>query len=106
MSLASILDEDRATSGEQALWTAVLSNALFDALYGPGSTKADAKLQIIIQARAYLTRPNKDFDQVCSLAGLDPEAVQERTRRLIAKAPSPEELATNRNTRKPKATRV
>ncbi|PZX46438.1 hypothetical protein LX76_04651 [Cereibacter changlensis] len=46
----------------------------------------------IRHARIYLTKPNRDFNDVCHLAGVDPQATRERLTKLIAEAPSPEEL--------------
>lgn len=43
-------------------------------------------------ARDYLTTPSKDLATVCSLAGLDMQAVIEQMRKQIVAAPTPVEL--------------
>lgn len=81
-------------SEEQRLWTEVLILAIDDALHGPpkGNTASASYRFEIIRAREYVTIPNRDFDHVCSLAGLDPEAVRDRLLRQIAKAPTVDDI--------------
>lgn len=82
-------------SGDQDLWREVLWLAIQDALNGVSTTATSCKegrLNTIRHARIYLTRPNRDFNDVCHLAGVDPQATRERLTKLIADAPSPEEL--------------
>lgn len=77
------------------LWQQVLLQAVNDAVRGikvSGDTAA-SRVRLIRQARDYIIKPNPDFNEVCSLAGMDPEAVRERVAPMIAAAPSPEELA-------------
>lgn len=62
------------------LWCAVILQALDDAR-GPSW---DVPEREVARARAWLTQPNVDFDEVCHLAGLDPEAVRERARAVLA----------------------
>lgn len=82
-------------SPEQSLWASVLLLVIEDALYGAGSVGLQSRAERIHatnDARTYLTRPNRDFDIVCSLAGVDPIATRERLTKQIAAAPSVEEL--------------
>ncbi|QCP84720.1 hypothetical protein EYE35_03195 [Cereibacter sphaeroides] len=81
--------------GERALWQEVLLCAIGDALIGvPGYAAHDraARLKATHEARDYILRPNRDFDLICNLAGVDPEATRERLSKQIAEAPPPEEL--------------
>ncbi|MCZ7907749.1 hypothetical protein O9X94_00385 [Agrobacterium leguminum] len=92
-------DDELHVDGQEILWRAVLMNAIDEAVRGPSmSVDKTAKIRIyhIEQARIYLTRPNRDFETVCALAGLDPDAVRERVTKQIAEAPSPEELAVTK----------
>lgn len=62
---------------EADLWCAVVRRALRDAQAGDN------------RARDWLRRGGGDFATVCSCAGLDPEAVASRARRLWPEAVSP-----------------
>lgn len=66
------------------LWAAVIVNAIEDArgtVTGVGNaTSRHAEMR---HARNWLTRPNRDFNTVCHLAGLDPVAVRERCQRMF-----------------------
>lgn len=82
---------------EKALWQEVLLRVVDDALNGPiGVTGPENKMGEIRAARRYLTQPNQSLDTVCALAGFDMAFVMDRMRKLIADAPIPEELATNK----------
>lgn len=90
--------------GRANLWRAVLANVIEEAVFGVGRSKGGTTKQralLIADARAYIMKPNRDFNVVCSLAGLDPDAVRERVSKQIEAAPSPEELTTARGRRKP-----
>ena len=82
-------------SAFRQLWAQVLLVAIDDAIKGParGHMTRTQRLIHIHQARDYLTKANRDFIEVCSLAGLEPEAVRERAVALIEQAPSADELA-------------
>ncbi|MBB4955519.1 hypothetical protein H4S14_003530 [Agrobacterium vitis] len=93
-------DELTPINGPENLWRAVLLSAIDEALRGPSMSTAmltdksvTYRIRCIKEARDYVIRPNKDFNMVCSLAGLDPDAARERIAKQIAAAPSPEELA-------------
>lgn len=101
-----------AVQGRENLWRAVLMNAIEEAVFGISRSNYGSlsrRAAMIKDARDYVTIPNKDFDMVCSLAGLDPEAVRERVARRIAEAPTPEALVSAprkpRNTQREKGTR-
>ncbi len=99
-------DDLSAVQGRENLWRAVLANAIEEAVYGVSRSHYENRKRragLITEARAYVTRQNKDFDMVCYLAGLEPQAVRDRVTKQIAAAPSPEELAAvKRRVRKPK----
>lgn len=80
--------------GVKCLWMEVLQVAVQDALEGvPGQRHDVAKrIQKIEDARLLLTTPSEDLEIICSLAGLDWDAVLERMKRKIADAPTPTEL--------------
>lgn len=76
---------------EQALWVAVIGQAIEDATCDPGQSQRRAQDQR--DARAWLTVRNADFDRVCALAGLDPAYVRrlaaERMVQADARPPKP-----------------
>ena len=75
----------------KALWCEVLLLQVADALYGARSPELQRKdrARVTEEARSYLTRPNRDFDHICGLIGIDPEVARERLKAAISKAPSP-----------------
>lgn len=75
---------DQPTSyarGEQALWTAVITQALMDA--ASRSAKHDAKREKS-RAEDWLGTFDDDFQDVCDLAGLDPDYVITRATRALS----------------------
>ena len=68
--------------GEQALWQAVITQALMDA--ASGSSKAEAQ-QDKMQAIRWLMGGSDDFISVCHHAGMDPEFVQQKVREALAR---------------------
>lgn len=72
---------------EAELWRAVVKQALDDAL---GVAKVNSTLEVTRQeglrdqrrAQTWLLSRSRDFKTVCSLAGLDPDAVYERAVKL------------------------
>lgn len=77
------------------MWSQVLIQAMHDATKGMSHGKPNRArhLREIEEARSYILTPNRGFNEVCYLAGLDPVAVRERAAKLIAASPSPEQLA-------------
>lgn len=95
---------------EQSLWRAVIAQALADAeVQFPAGVEQSAGVARTDRehTRAWLTRPNADFNHVCHLAGLEPEAVRALAERRIAIAdgltPAPVSEARPRRTRAPRA---
>lgn len=75
------------------LWQRVLTVAINEAFTGEGILGSrEHRIREITAARRYVTQYNRDFNEVCSLAGLDPDAVRERMAKQLATAPTPEEL--------------
>lgn len=78
----------------QDLWCEVLRAAIADAVSGISDKGTpEVRARLTQKARDYITKPNRDFNTVCHLAGVDPVATRQRVAAQIAKAPSPEELA-------------
>lgn len=90
-------DDDLISRADcETLWQEVLRLTISDAIQGVVTSGVPRRnrVRLIQEARNYLTYPNRDFNEVCRLAGMDPEAVRERLVPLIAAAPSPEELVS------------
>lgn len=66
--------------GETALWIAVITQAMMDALSRANNT--EAKYQKT-EALRWLTENSKDFTQVCSYAGLDPDWVRRKVKKAL-----------------------
>lgn len=69
-------------SDERQLWNAVILLAIEDATYALGKSR-QRDLEIL-RARDWLTNPSRDFAEVCSLAGQEPDRIRAQARRLIA----------------------
>ena len=70
-------------SGEPGMWISVVLQAIRDATVGTANSgKADLNRQ---QARTWFRLSNPDFIEVCSLAGLDPEATFEKAQAAITR---------------------
>lgn len=96
-------DDLSAIDARENLWREVIAVAIRDALFGVSTGDSiETRIRQTYEARAYITVKNRDFEEVCYLAGLDPTAVREHLSRQIAKAPSPETLLSlNKRTGKP-----
>lgn len=72
--------EDEHPCGYRALWRAVLTQALMDA--GSNSGKAEFKKE---KARAisWLNGDSDDFNEVCTMAGLEPSYVKRKAKEAI-----------------------
>lgn len=77
-------DNTIAVSGEQSLWASVIQVAIEDAKGNTKGIDGPSALMESKRARLWLTKPNKDFNEVCYLAGLDPVAVRERCQILFS----------------------
>ena len=75
--------------GRENLWRAVLMQTIAEASgkVVSGLTPAGRAL-VIAEARDYILKPNRDFNEVCSLAGLDPDAVREGVKRQLGDDPA------------------
>jgi hypothetical protein len=58
----------------QQLWCAVIKQAVLDAT-NPLSARIGRRMEQI-RAREWLTKPSNDFDEVCALAGKEPDRVR------------------------------
>lgn len=69
------------TKGEEALWKAVIAQAMVDAL---SSNRKQEFIQYKNEAIRWLTTNSKDFLDVCERAGLDANYVRIRAKRAFA----------------------
>jgi type II secretory pathway component PulJ len=67
--------------GEMALWTAVITQALMDALSRSPNKEAQFHKH---EAIRWLTENSKDFIEVCHNAGLNPDNVRRKAKKVIA----------------------
>lgn len=72
--------DEAEEAGEQALWKAVITQALMDA--GSESKKPEMKYERA-QAISWLSGLSPDFYAVCSLAGMDPDYVRQKAQEAI-----------------------
>lgn len=79
--------EERCSSarGETALWVAVITQAMMDAL--SRCQKAESRYQKH-EATCWLTSNSKDFVDVCLRASMDPDYVRRKAKKALA-APTP-----------------
>ena len=89
-------DDLSVIEGRENLWRAVLMTVINDALAGisAGIDSEQDRIRLTYEARNYILRYNRGFNEVCSLAGLEPDAVREHVAKQIAAAPLPETLCT------------
>jgi hypothetical protein len=66
--------------GETAVWVAVITQAMMDAMSNARSSEA---LYHKHEATAWLTGNSKDFITVCHLAGMDPGYVRRKAKRAL-----------------------
>lgn len=71
--------------GETALWVAVITQAMMDAL---SRCKKSESVYHKYEAISWLTGNSKDFNDVCLCAGLNPDYVRRKAKKVIA-APVP-----------------
>jgi hypothetical protein len=78
----NVLVEDRNATPEQRLWKAVLAQMLYDALsnFENKFINKDEKRA----AEFWLTHKTKDFVDVCTNAGFDPDYVIKKSKQLIS----------------------
>ena len=86
------IDEDRVDLPEKSLWVAVLCRAALDAFKGPPqldmSRKANTSHKNLYnfnkdQARHFFLEGGFHFNEVCEMAGRNPQYIRERARKII-----------------------
>lgn len=73
-----------ATNPERALWQMVLLQAVHEALHGPKGVRRMHSARLWQDARDYITTPSKDLEMVCSMAGVEMDALVERIKLRLA----------------------
>lgn len=74
---------------EQELWIAVIHQAFYDAskpthrIDPYGNTKESNDYSYILSARDFLTSKTRGFEDICNVAGLDPDWVMDKYRQLL-----------------------
>ena len=74
-------DGNHAVRGESALWAAVITQAMMDAL--SKATNSEARYHKN-EAINWLTGNSRNFITVCHFAGMDPDYVRKKAKRSIA----------------------
>ena len=89
------MDGDRVTLPEKDLWVAVLARAALDAFKNPPSLNMDLRSNITHknhyhynkdQARHFFLRGGSHFNEICEMAGRNPEYVKQKARKIILRA--------------------
>jgi len=89
------IDEDRVDLPEKSLWVAVLCRAALDAFKGPPrldmSRKANTTHRNLYdynkdQARHFFLEGGFHFNEVCEMAGRNPQYVKQKARKLILRS--------------------
>ena len=92
---ATEIDEDRVSLPEKDLWVAVLCRAALDAFKGPPkldmSRKANTSHKNLYnfnrdQARHFFLEGGYHFNEVCEMAGSNPQYVRQKARKIILRA--------------------
>lgn len=74
-------DVDTEVWAEQRIWTAVIARAVEEWVSGPPRSQQ--------QADSYLFGDQEDFPTVCRSAGLDPETLRRKLRKLKSSGAGP-----------------
>ena len=89
------IDEDRVDLPEKSLWVAVLCRAALDAFRGPPqldmSRKANTSHRNLYdynkdQARHFFLSGGSHFNEICEMAGRNPQYVKQKARKLILRS--------------------
>ena len=92
---AAEIDGDRVTLPEKDLWVAVFARAALDAFKGPPRLNMGLPSNITHknhyhynkdQARYFFLEGGKHFNEVCEMAGRNPEYVKQKARKIILRA--------------------
>lgn len=77
-------------NGAQSLWNSVILQAIEDATCWINPDRTDSNTRLLraesVDARAWLTKPSREFDFICALAGLEPCRVRTYAQAKIAEA--------------------
>ena len=88
------INEDKVDLPEKSLWVAVLCRAALDAFKGPPHLDMSRKANVSHknhynydrdQARHLFLHGGQHFNEICEMAGINPQYVKEKARRLILK---------------------
>ena len=86
------IDEERVDLPEKSLWVAVLTRAALDAFKGPPLLNMERSANISHknlynfnrdQAHHFFLRGGSHFNEICEMAGRNPQYVREKARKLI-----------------------
>ena len=86
------IDEERVDLPEKSLWVAVLCRAALDAFKGPPQLNMKLKANISHknhynydrdQARHFFLSGGSHFNEVCEMAGRNPQYVKQKARKLL-----------------------
>ncbi|MCB1334947.1 MAG: hypothetical protein KDK26_15180 [Roseivivax sp.] len=83
---------DNVGKGERALWCAVLTLAIDEALNGSSTAGEANRHAETTRAQHFFTLANPDLPMICHLIGLDPVAVRQNVARRIKAGPTVDEL--------------
>mgnify|MGYP001156502042 CR=1 FL=1 len=92
---AAEIDGDRVTLPEKDLWVAVLARAALDAFKNPPRLNMDLRSNITHknyydynknQARHFFLEGGKHFNEICEMAGRNPDYVKQKARKIILRA--------------------
>jgi hypothetical protein len=90
MFQSSILRINDRGTAEERLWRAVITKSLEEWICGP--------LRFSRKAEQFLFHDNKDFKDVCSSAGMDPERLRKRLKTIRARGIQKENFPTRMRT--------
>jgi len=89
------IDEERVDLPEKSLWVAVLCRAALDAFKGPPQLNMKLKVNITHknhynydrdQARHFFLSGGSHFNEVCEMAGRNPQYVKQKATKLILRS--------------------
>ena len=92
---AAEIDGDIVTLPEKDLWVAVLTRAALDAFKNPPRLNMDLRSNITHknnytydrdQARHFFLRGGSHFNEICEMAGRNPDYVKQKARKIILRA--------------------
>ncbi len=77
-------DANEEMIGMRGLWCAVLLQAIHD-FFGKTNSKGNLSQADMEKAKHWLLSKNRDFDDVCIMAGMSPAMVRKEVRKLLEK---------------------